>query len=168
MNADIKILIAGLGNDLLTDDGVGVKIVNELNSIHFGKNVVYKSSYFGGWELLDLIEGYDLVLFIDAVIEKDRKTGSTGFHSLDSFKETLHLSHFHDSDFLTTISFGKMISMKIPEHIFIYSIQIEEDKTFNRELSALLAQRYEDIILEVKNVIIKLQSGIYDYEKIGI
>ena len=64
-------LILGLGNDLLSDDGIGPKLIQNLRS-HFDQEIIsFKTSPVGGLELIDILKGYQKVIVIDAI-----KTGS--------------------------------------------------------------------------------------------
>ncbi|MEW6715219.1 MAG: HyaD/HybD family hydrogenase maturation endopeptidase [Nitrospirota bacterium] len=63
----MKILVLGIGNILLSDDGVGVHIVNKLNDEYtFPDNVTLIDGGTKGLDLLPMLEGTDKVLFVDA------------------------------------------------------------------------------------------------------
>lgn len=63
----MKILVLGIGNILLSDDGVGVHIVNKLNDEYtFPDNVTLIDGGTKGLDLLPLLEGKEKVLFVDA------------------------------------------------------------------------------------------------------
>jgi len=153
MELSKQLLIIGLGNNWLSDDGIGIKLSNDLAKSHNSPDFIYRESYNGGWELLDLIEGYKNVLFIDAIKEKGRHTGETEFLKFPEFKETMHLSHIHDSDFLTSISFGEKTGMALPENMYFFTIQIEDFLNFNKELSPGLLSKYDEILAKLKKII---------------
>lgn len=63
----MKILVLGIGNILLSDDGVGVHIVNKLKDEYaFPDNVTLIDGGTKGLDLLPLLEGRDKVLLVDA------------------------------------------------------------------------------------------------------
>lgn len=65
--AALKIMVLGIGNILLSDDGVGVHIVNKLNDEYtFPDNVTLIDGGTKGLDLLPLLEGRDKVLLVDA------------------------------------------------------------------------------------------------------
>jgi hydrogenase maturation protease len=67
----VKILILGLGNELLSDDAVGILAARVLKERLGDKADVVESS-LSGMALLDLLVGYERAILIDAV-----KTGRT-------------------------------------------------------------------------------------------
>ena len=161
-----KVLVIGLGNEWLHDDGIGVKVVKDMERQSFSSEVDFKSLQYGGLELLDHLNDYESVLFIDAIKEEGRETAIGTLFDINSFKETLHLSHIHDLDFITTIKFGNLLGMEIPKNIFVYSIQIEENKIFSKKLSPLIEQGYENLLLDIRDIIIALESDVYDFQSL--
>jgi len=45
-----KILVLGIGNDILTDDGIGPKLVGELRKMDFPADITFKTASVGGLE----------------------------------------------------------------------------------------------------------------------
>ena len=65
----MKTLIIGLGNPILTDDGVGVKIAQQLESIidlNAHPDLTITEASAGGIRLMEVMLGYDRVVLIDA------------------------------------------------------------------------------------------------------
>jgi len=63
----LNIAVFGIGNILLSDDGVGVHVINKLNSEYqFPETVELIDGGTKGLDLLPLFEGRDKVLIIDA------------------------------------------------------------------------------------------------------
>ena len=67
MEPALKIIVLGIGNTLISDDGVGVHIVNKLKQEYtFPDNVTLIDGGTKGLDLLPFIEGSDRLLIIDA------------------------------------------------------------------------------------------------------
>jgi len=66
-----KILILGIGNDILKDDGIGPRLVKDLQKEAFPEVICFKTSSMGGLEILELIREYHTVLILDAIKTKD-------------------------------------------------------------------------------------------------
>jgi len=63
----LNIAVFGIGNILLSDDGVGVHAINKLkNEYEFPSSVELIDGGTKGLDLLPLLEGRDKVLFVDA------------------------------------------------------------------------------------------------------
>jgi len=103
----------------------------------------------GGLELLEMIQGYNKVIFIDAIKTKDGIPGDVYIYSPSDFKETLHLSHIHDVSFLTALKFGEDIGLQVPQEIKIIAIEIVEDLVFSNNYSPEIDKRYPEIYSEV-------------------
>ena len=97
------ILILGLGNDLLTDDRIGPKLVHDLKARIVHPNVIFETAAVGGLELLEIIRDYKKVIIIDAIKTAEGICGSVYDLTPTDFMETSHLSNIHDISFLTAL-----------------------------------------------------------------
>ena len=62
-----NVLILGIGNDILMDDGIGPKLVNRLKDEVRADHIDYHTMNLGGLEILEYIRDYDEVIIIDAI-----------------------------------------------------------------------------------------------------
>ena len=148
-----NILILGLGNDILTDDGIGPKLVLELQKNVDYPNVAFLSAAIGGLEVIEMIRDFGRVIIIDAIRTKDGVPGTIYRLTPDHFKETLHLSSFHDVSFLSALDLAEKMEISIPNQIDIIAIEIVEDLVFSNEFSQPIAKKYEQIYREVLEVV---------------
>lgn len=160
-----RILIYGIGNEVLTDDGIGPKIVQRLKDNISEKNIDFNTAFVGGLELLDNIEGYDTVIFIDAIRTRDGIPGTVYQLTPENFNTTLHLSSVHDISFLTSIALGRKLGLKMPEFIHIIAVEIVEDKIFNNDFSPQIQERFEEIYVEIKIITERILNDIISKPK---
>ena len=153
-----KILVLGIGNEILMDDGIGPKLVRKLIEKFPSPDIKYEITWMGGLDILEFIQGYQTVVFIDAIKTKDGIPGTVYQFTTSDFKETLHLSSLHDVSFLTAIEMGGKIGLKIPENIHIIAIEIVEDTVFGESFSPELQEKYDEIFNSVKNFMQSIQS----------
>jgi len=146
-------LILGIGNDILTDDGIGPKIVNDLKKEGFPDHVHFQNAFVGGLEILELIRGYEKVIFIDAIITENGLPGTVYHFKPEDFKETLHLSNLHDANFLVALELGKKMGMEVPCQIHIIAIEIVEDRVFSDKFSLDLQKKFPLIFDKVLSLI---------------
>jgi hydrogenase maturation protease len=67
-----RILVAGIGNIFLADDGFGVEVAKELAGRHLPRGVEVKDFGIRGMDLMYALgEGYDVAIFVDAVPKGD-------------------------------------------------------------------------------------------------
>ena len=162
----MKILILGIGNPILSDDGVGIyasrrvqKIIGEDKNICID-NVEVKEASVGGLGLLEMILGYDKVILIDAIMTKNGKVGEIYKLGLDNFKETLHASSAHDISFMAAIDIGKkIVPEKMPQEITIFAIEVQEVTTFNEELTSEVKKSIPQLVKKVIDEITKMDNN---------
>jgi len=147
-----KTLILGIGNEILTDDGIGPRLVSELEKEKFTGTLHFQNAFLGGLEILELIQGYQQVIFIDAIISLQGIPGTVYHFTPEDFQETLHLSNLHDANFLVALELGRKMGMHIPEDIHIIAIEIIEDRVFSNQFSKEIEEMYPAILLEVTGI----------------
>ena len=148
-----KNLVLGIGNDILTDDGIGPKIVNDLKTLERSPELIFETTTLGGLEILEIIKEYKKVIIIDAIRTIDGNPGEIFFFTPDDFKETLHLSNLHDINFLTALELGKKLGIPLPEEIHIIAIEIVEDQVFGTSFTPAIEEKYHIIMQSVKKQI---------------
>ncbi len=147
-----QILIVGLGSDILGDDGIGLKIANDLKTLPQLNYIDFKTAMCGGFGLFEDMVGYQSVVFIDAT-KIGGKPGTVYKYNLDTYQETLHLSNFHELSFKAMFELGKQLNYAVPEHVFVIAIEIEEDKIFDSCLTEKLDQEYHRILEDVRQFV---------------
>jgi hydrogenase maturation protease len=145
------ILILGIGNDILTDDAIGPKIVKRLQEDLSHDNISFLTAATGGLEILEMIRNYHKVVIIDAIKTKDGIPGTIYYLTPENFKETLHISSFHDVSFLTALKLAAKLEIPVPARIDIIAIEIAEDLTFSNDFSEEIAPKYDNIYSEIKD-----------------
>jgi len=140
-----KLTILGLGNILLKDEGVGVRVVWELEKKNLPGNIELVDAGTSGLDILSFIENVDKLIIIDAV--KTAKTPGT-LYRLD-FKSLSELSHsqklsLHQLGILETLQIAKKIG-KLPEKIIIIGIEPKEID-WGLELSPEIEKKIPDLI----------------------
>ncbi len=68
-NSDTRLLILGIGNVLMGDEGVGVHVVRQLTNEKIPADVDCVDGGTGGFHLLDLIQKPERLILIDATID---------------------------------------------------------------------------------------------------
>jgi len=151
-----KIGIIGIGNPLMTDDGIGLVLLEKLrNEKQNLKNVEYIDGGTGGLNLLHTISNFDTVIFIDAV-HFDGKLGESRLLKLDEIKskKNIKLNSTHSIDFLKAIDISKKLGQK-QKNIFIFAVQ-PKDISFGTKISKELNQKiktiFEDLVDNVNKI----------------
>ena len=159
--ADImKTLILGMGNPILTDDGVGIRVVREIEAkIDEGAATVLDASV-SGLGLLDLLAGYDKAIIVDAIhTGGEAEPGEIMVLSPDSFEASRRLSCIHDVDFATALDLGKKLGIHLPQEIVIYAIEASDTTTFSEELTPEVEQAIPACVEMVLEELQKARAG---------
>jgi len=140
-----KTLVLGIGNEILTDDGIGPKLCDFLKQEFHNQPIQFEKLNVGGLEILEFIQGYETVIFIDAIKTINGQIGEVYLNTPDDFKETLHLSNLHDTNFITALELGRSLHFKIPKNMYIIAVEIKEDMIFSECFTEELTVQYKEI-----------------------
>jgi len=149
LNGIKKILILGLGNEVVGDESLGLILVNELRNERVFTEADYACTYTGGLNLLDYIAGFDILFVIDTTCGNECQAGTIHHYKPETYRETLHLSSEHDTSFLTTLETGKKLRLKIPGQIHVLAIEINRDLILEEKLSDIISGQYDKIRSEI-------------------
>lgn len=160
------LLILGVGNRILSDDGIGIKLIEDIRPDIQHPLVHFKTACGGGLEIVEIMEGYEDVIIFDAIKTKGGRPGSIYHFTLADFKDTLHTSSFHDISFLIALEFGKRSGLSVPKNIQILAVEIVEDLYFSENFSKEIQPRYASIKRKIQNFILKqLEEKYFEVPK---
>ncbi len=114
-----KILILGIGNILMSDEGVGIRVIEKLERDYtLPPNVTLLDGGTAGYALLDIIQEYEKVIIIDAVLG-GREPGTIYRLTADDIltKPDLKLSG-HQIDLSEVIALAKKLG-ELPELLLL-------------------------------------------------
>jgi len=151
-----RILLLGIGSEILKDVGISSRLIDELRTHFQYEELDFESIYLGGLDLLEYINGYKTVIFIDTIKTENGDPGKVHFFSTENYRETLHLSNQHDLSFGMTIKLGKRLGFNLPAIMHVIAVEITEDLEIGSGLSKELEVRYPEIRSEVERWIERL------------
>lgn len=141
-----KTIVIGLGNPILSDDGVGVKVAYEVEDKLGDKipeNLTITEASVGGLRLMELLEGFDRAIIIDAIQTKNgHPTGSIFTMDLTDLREispTQHSASAHDTSLVTALDAGKEMGMKLPDEVIIFAVEVENILDFSEHSTPAVA-----------------------------
>jgi hydrogenase maturation protease len=132
-----KALVIGLGNPILTDDGVGVHVARAVRErLPVGVDVIELS--VGGLSLMESMVGYDRVVLIDAIMTHDGAPAGVYTLSLDNLPGTLNTSSAHDTNLATALKTGRRLGARLPDDdkITIVAIEAADVVTFGEQCTS--------------------------------
>ena len=149
----MKTLVLGLGNPILSDDGIGIRVARAIGQHYDGVTVMEASQ--AGLNLLDLIAGYDKLILVDAIQTVGGNIGEVYRLEVSDLDTTLHSSSPHDISFTTALELGKRLGMVLPYEIVIFAIEVKDVTTFSEECTPEVIQAIpvarDMVIRELRN-----------------
>ncbi len=145
----MKTLILGLGNPILRDDGVGIRIMKEIGRRVDSSSIEVMEASIAGLEVLELIQGYTKVVLIDSIQIEGETPGEIFLLDLNDLRTTIRLSSPHDVNLATAMELGKKLGFNLPQEIKIYAIQAEDVSTFDEDCSASIEKAIPHIAEEI-------------------
>jgi hydrogenase maturation protease len=126
----VKTLILGVGNTVLCDDGVGVRVAAEVAKRVSDPAITVAEACDGGLFLLEAFLGYDHVVVIDAIQTREGTPGDVYELRPEDFLSARHLSSPHQLDFATALDFGKALGLAMPSTIDIVAVEAGDVTSF--------------------------------------
>lgn len=149
------ILILGIGNYLMGDEGIGVQFIKNLDTSKFPENISFLDGGTGGFSLVPYIESHRHVIIIDATMdgkEEGTITLLTPKFS-DDFPVSLSGHNFGLKDMMDILTFVD----KMPK-IYLFTVTISKMEPMFLELSP----KVEAAIPKVTEMVLELVKKIRD------
>jgi hydrogenase maturation protease len=134
----MKTLIIGLGNPILSDDGVGWKVVEMLrSSVLCPPSVILETASLGGLSLMERLEGYQRAILVDSMETGQSPVGSVRVFPLSELPNPAdsHSASAHDTSLMTALETGRRMGLDLPEKITVVAIEATTVHEFSEELS---------------------------------
>ena len=144
METNKKILVLGIGNIILKDEGVGVRVAERMMKMSLPPNVEVLDGGIKGLDLVYFIEGRDKVIVVDAVKAGAPPGTLFRFTDKDLAQKKGMLRSGHGIDFSDVVAIAHMTFTDPPEIIF-YGIE-PESLDPSMELSPLMEQNIPVLI----------------------
>jgi len=131
----MKTIIIGLGNPILSDDGIGPRVAEALQERLNGcaESIDVVEACVGGLNLVDLLAGYDRAIIIDAIQTAHGKPGQVYRLDAAAFDSTRHVASPHDVNFATGLELARRLGTPLPGQIDIFAIEAIDVTTFSEE-----------------------------------
>ena len=150
----MKTLVLGIGNLILSDDGVGIRVAQEVGKKLNDPQITVSETSEAGLSLLDSIIGYDEVIIIDAIQTQKGKAGQIYHMGPGDFSSAKHLSSPHQINLITALELGKMLDLAMPQKITIFAVEAKDVTNFSEECTPEVEQAIPEV---VKMVLEELQ-----------
>ncbi|NLZ06346.1 MAG: hydrogenase maturation protease [Phycisphaerae bacterium] len=147
------IVVLGLGNPLMADEGIGTDLVARLaQEAARYPSVDFIDAGTGGMAVLHLIDGRRKAVFVDCAY-MDEAPGTIRRFTPDEVRSTKVLAHqsLHEADLLRILALAEQVGQS-PEQIAIFGIQPQVVE-FRQGLSEVLRDRIDQYLVKIRSEI---------------
>lgn len=171
----MKTLVVGLGNPILTDDGVGVRVAWELEaqlkdmasdpqSPIPNPQIDITEASVGGLRLMELMIGYEKVIIVDAFTNREGNTPGRihrmTLADLRAISPTQHSASAHDTTLVTALDSARALGYALPDEVIIYAIEVDNVLDFSEEMSTAVAAAIPEVIQRITNDELEIMKAV--------
>lgn len=148
--APVRTLVVGIGSPILGDDGVGVHAARRMRERGTPDDVEVVELGTAGLALLELVEGYDRLIVLDAIV-----TGAAPgtLHTLvgEEVARAAHLGPGHEADLPTTLALGRRLAgARMPREVVVLAVEAADLHTFREELTPEVELAIPGLLAEIE------------------
>ena len=141
-------ILIGMGNPVLTDDGVGLKIARGVaRLVAAEQGITIRELYSGGINLMEAMVGYDRALIVDAMCTTEGGPGTIHFPTLNSLFHTRNTCSTHDANLAVALELGRLAGLHLPSEIRIWGVETADVTTFGEQLTEAV-ERAVPVVVE--------------------
>jgi len=163
-----KILVLGLGNDILTDDAIGLNVVRHLREELAGdERIDVRETMEMGLALLDFIVGYRAVLIVDSIQTGQSPAGT--IHEVDTagLKQlTGRTPHFLGVG--ETLALGRRLGLAMPQAVKILAVEVEDPFTLGTEMTPALQRAIPPVLARIRELLQELAANAPGCQMVAI
>lgn len=149
-----KIMVMGVGNILLSDEGLGVRFLDELAQKTLPANVELLEGGTAGLELVHLIQEVDFLIVVDAINAKSEPGALFRFQpgDIQIFPEEYEVS-FHQIGIVEVLTMANVLGHAPQTLIFgVQPKNLDWGMEVSPEIKALFPRLAELVLLEIDSI----------------
>lgn len=154
METTSSLLILGIGNYLMGDEGVGVHTARRLENMHLPANIEVVDGGTGGFHLLEYFEEHDIVILIDATLDGN-EPGTIRLIEPRFANDFPRAMSTHDIGLRDMVNALQLIE-KMP-HIYLFVVSIETIQQQGIELTPPIERVMPALLEKVTTLAVKLE-----------
>jgi hydrogenase maturation protease len=150
-----RVLVVGLGNPNLGDDGVGWSVAQEVKKqLSPDLSVDVDCLSLGGISLMEHLIGYERAVLIDA-FALEEPIGSILILKLSDLPHysAFHTISGHETPLQTAIELGKSMGAQLPDDVMVVGIATKHVCDFSKSLSPFVAEAVPQAVKFVLNLL---------------
>jgi len=165
----MRTLVLGVGNPILTDDSVGIRVARELArkldsqlDSPTDAGVEVQELYNGGLGLMESLQGYKRAILVDAMVTGSSPGTVREMDAMNSgeFDHTRNLASSHDTGLREALEAGRILGLDLPGEIIIIGIEAQDVESFSETLTPAVEKAVPEVIDRVMELLNMNLQGI--------
>ena len=145
-----EILILGVGNILLQDEGVGIHAIRKMEEMDWPDHVKLLDGGTGGFHMLSILQEYKTIIMIDAALDND-PPGTIKVLEPKFSKDFPRALSSHDIGLKDLLDSANLLGPLPKIHLIAVTIKPQQDLEI--ELSDEFSKLLPEIIIKVKEIL---------------
>ena len=156
------VLVVGLGNPILSDDGIGWRVVSALRDVLAATESARQSIGIdirevavGGLSLAEMLIDFRHAVIVDAIMTKGGNPGTVYHFKLEELPGTLNMASAHDTNLRTALHALRRFGANVPpdKSIEIVAIEAHDVWTFSERFSPEVEAAIPEAVDTVRELI---------------
>jgi hydrogenase maturation protease len=152
----MKTLVLGLGNELISDDGLGLLVVRRLKEEN-GSRAEFIECSMSGMALLELFVGYDRAIVVDAV-KTGREIPGTIYELKPEDLGPVFAPSPHYSGLPELLDTAAQLGLDFPSEIKIFAMEVLDPYTIGGGLTKPVEEA-------LGNLVDKIRTQLHSWER---
>ncbi|MDR0888090.1 MAG: hydrogenase maturation protease [Candidatus Methanoplasma sp.] len=150
-----RIIVIGLGSPIMSDDAVGLKISEAVESLKI-PDVDTLQEAVGGLEIIPMVRGYRYAVIVDAIQTYDYEPGTVLIFNPEDFDSTIADVPAHDVNLATAIKMGRTLEPEMmPLAIRFVAVEVRDLQTVSESMTS----EVEDAVESAKDAVLHIIDG---------
>lgn len=154
------VLIVGLGSPIMSDDAIGLEVVDEIERMGL-PGVETRQEAIGGLDIIPVLWGYRNVIIVDAIQTRQYEPGTVMFFDPEDFDDTIGDASAHDINLATAMRIGRQVEPEMmPDKVRFVAVEAEDIATVNESMTPKLIEAKPRAVEAVLHLLKEIQSSI--------
>ena len=153
-----KILIVGLGSPIMSDDAIGLKVIDEIDKLNL-TGVQTQQEAIGGLDIIPVISGYRYAIIVDAIQTHSYGPGTVMIFNPEDFEHTVGNNSAHEVNLSTAMHIGRQLDPdSMPLSVRFVAIEVEDLQTVSETMTQAVQAALPNAVDAVLHLIEELRS----------
>ncbi len=153
-------VIIGMGNPLLSDDGVGIAVATAVaERLQSRMDLTLLELHIGGIRLMEAMAGFKRAVVVDAMLSGARP-GTLRCFDHHEFVTTKNTFSSHDTDFATAFDLGRLTGVPLPDQVSFWGIEAREFDLFGERFT-------DEVAAAVSGAVNRIAAQIAEWEGVA-